>query len=189
MDAIAQLLNEHAPIMEQLAGLRAVVSDIARMGESALPGARPILERASRLIDVVLARHARKEEEALFPIMERVIGAAGPTMVMRREHHDIHDQGEILRATLRELNEIEHPLLEASGGRLRHSLAEGASAATFQALAGRILDLVDTHFHKEEQVLFPMAQQLLIDSELEEVAAIMRAIDEGGERPQAPSAD
>jgi len=178
MDAIRHLLDEHALIMGQLAELRGTVADLAARGEEALPDAMPVLQRAGALMETRLALHARKEEEALFPAMERIIGEEGPTAVMRMEHEDIHGQAERLRATLRELNEVEHPRLDATREHLRRSIAEGASAAAFRDLAERILQLVDMHFAKEEQILFPMAERLLEPAVLDEVSAAMSALDE-----------
>jgi hemerythrin-like domain-containing protein len=178
MNAIEQLLDEHAFIMDRLVDLRGVVADLATRGATAVPAAGPVIDQACHLLDTVLAHHARKEEEALFPAMERVIGAHGPTAVMRMEHQGIHDQGALLRATLRELNEVEHPRLEESRKVLQQSVADGAGASTLRAHAERVLELVDQHFYKEEQILFPMAERLLERSALDEVAALMQAIDE-----------
>lgn len=178
MDAIKHLLDEHALIMSQLAELRGTVADLAARGEAGLPDALPVLARAGDLLGTRLESHARKEENALFPAMERVIGEQGPTAVMRMEHEDIHGQGRLLRDTLRELNEVEHPLIDATREQLRQSLAGGGSAATLRGIAEQILQIIDMHFYKEEQILYPMAQQLLAPGVLEEVGAAIAAMDE-----------
>lgn len=178
MDPIQHLLEEHALIMNEMAALRAAVDDLGARRDAAVPDVRPVLQRIGEVMETRLAWHARKEEDALFPAMERIIGDEGPTAVMRMEHEDIHGQGRLLRATLRELNEVEHPRLDATREQLRRSIAEGASAAAFRDLAERILQLVDMHFAKEEQILFPMAERLLEPAVLDEVSAAMSALDE-----------
>jgi hemerythrin-like domain-containing protein len=178
MDPIRHLLDEHALIMGRMAELRVAVADLAARDEAALPDALPVLRRIGEMLETRLAWHARKEEEALFPAMERVLGLEGPTTVMRLEHRDIHGRGELLRTTLRELNEVEHPRIEASRERLRLSMAEGGSAIVFRGLAEEIIQLIDLHFYKEEQILFPMAEQMLEPAELDEVGAVISALEE-----------
>lgn len=179
MDPIKHLLDEHALIMNEMAPLRAAAADLAGRGDAAVPDVLPVLQRIGEILETQLALHARKEEEALFPAMERVIGAEGPTAVMRMEHEDIHGQGRLLRATLRELNEVEHPRIEASRERLRRSMAAGGNANVFRELSEQILQLLDMHFYKEEQILFPMAQRMLAPAVLDEVAAAISALEEG----------
>ena len=179
MDPITHLLDEHALIMNEMAALRRAAAELAGRGDTAVPDVLPVLRRIGEILETQLAWHARKEEDALFPAMERVIGAEGPTAVMRMEHEEIHGQGRLLRATLRELNEVEHPRIEASRERLRLSMAEGGSAEVFREISEQILHLLDMHFHKEEQILFPMAQRLLEPAVLDEVAAAISALEEG----------
>ncbi|MCC7181102.1 MAG: hemerythrin domain-containing protein [Acidobacteria bacterium] len=178
MDPIRHLLDEHALIMNEMAALRAAAEDLAARGDDAVPDILPVLRRIGEVMETRLEWHARKEEDTLFPAMERVIGVEGPTAVMRMEHEDLHGQGRLLRATLRELNEVEHPRIEATREQLRWSLAEGGSADVFRELSGQILQLIDMHFYKEEQILFPMAERLLGRAGLDEVGAAMAAFDE-----------
>jgi iron-sulfur cluster repair protein YtfE (RIC family) len=162
--------------MAQVADLRSAVRDLAARGEAALPEALPVLRRIGHMMETQLARHAQKEDEALFPAIEAIVGAGGgPTGVMRLEHQDIHAQGELLRRTLRELNEVEHPQIEAGGARLRELAARGGGAPALRATATTIIDLIDVHFAKEEQILFPMAEGLLDAPALDEVARKMEA--------------
>jgi iron-sulfur cluster repair protein YtfE (RIC family) len=177
MNAIEHLLAEHREIMAQIADLRQATTDLAERGEAALPAALPVLRRTGELMATQLADHARKEDEGLFPALEAVFGVSGgPTVVMRREHRDIHGQGDLLRQTLHELNEVEHPQIEAGGAQLRALAGAGSSAAALRATAEEIIRLLDLHFGKEEQILFPMAEQLLEAAQLE---ALGRAFEAG----------
>jgi hemerythrin-like domain-containing protein len=176
MNPIAHLLQEHRDIMAQVADLRQTVADLNARGEAALPAARPVLARIGQMMATQLARHAQKEDEVLFPAIEAVIGAeGGPTQVMRLEHGQIHRQGELLRQTLHELNAVEHPKIEAGGAKLRE-LAAGGSAESLKANAEEIISLLDLHFGKEEQILFPLAESLLDNAALAAVAQKLEAL-------------
>ena len=127
-----------------------------------------------------LLLHARKEDEALFPALERAFGTPdGPTAVMRREHRAIHDRAGRFRETLRELNEVEHPAIVAGGATLRTLAEGGGSAAALVQTGEEIVSLLDLHFGKEEEILFPMAREVLSDDELAEVGRRMEAIEAG----------
>ena len=177
MNPIEHLLYEHIEIMAQIGDLRAAARDLAAHGEAALPEALPVLRRIGHMLETQLALHARKEDEALFPAIEAALGADGsPTIAMREEHKDIHAQGELMRQTLRELNEVQHPAIESGGARLRSLAADGGSAASLRATAEEIIDRLDAHFSKEEQMLFPMTENLLDEDTLNAVGAQMEAM-------------
>jgi len=83
-----------------------------------------------------LATHARIEDDLLFVALEGPLGPnGGPLAVMRTEHAEVE-------ATLERLTQVED-VQEA------------------EALAGHLVKVAREHFEKEEQVLFPMAEQLL----------------------------
>jgi hemerythrin-like domain-containing protein len=177
MNPIEHLLDEHRAIMAQIADLRKAAADLAARGDAALPEALPVLGRIGHMLETQLALHAKKEDEALFPALEAVIGAeSGPTYVMRMEHKEIHGQGELLRRTLHELNEVEHPQIEAGGAQLRELAAKGGSAGSIRANAEEIIRLLDMHFGKEEQILFPMAENILDHEVMDEVLGRMEAM-------------
>jgi hemerythrin-like domain-containing protein len=62
---------------------------------------------------------------------------------------------------------------------MRTMVATGASAAALRATGAEIIRLLDLHFAKEEDILFPMARQLLSRQALEDVARRFEAL-EGG---------
>lgn len=84
--------------------------------------------------------HYRKEEEVLFPAMEKkgIPKDDGPIGVMLAEH-------EMKRECLKEL-------------------ADGKIEA-----AGKIVSLMRDHINKENNILYPMAEQVLTKEELEEM--------------------
>jgi regulator of cell morphogenesis and NO signaling len=93
-----------------------------------------------------LATHARIEDDLLFVALEAELGPnGGPLAVMREEHAEVE-------ATLERLTQVED-LQEA------------------EALAGHLVQVAREHFEKEEQVLFPMAEQLLGEEALRSLGA------------------
>src|SRR5574341_1732742 len=170
MNPIEHLLDEHRAIMAQIADLRKAAADLATRGNAALPDVLPVLGRIGKMMETQLALHAKKEDDAFFPALEAIIGTGdGPTGVMREEHKEIHGQGELLRRTLYELNAVEHPKIEAGAAKLRQMAAAGGSAEALKANAEEIIRLLDMHFAKEEQILFPMAENILDHEAMDEV--------------------
>lgn len=175
-DPIEELLAEHQVIMAQIADLRLAIQQLAAQGEAALATTLPIFERTGQMMATQLDRHRRKEDEVLFPALEAVFGSTdGPTAVMRQEHQAIHQQGVLLRQTLYELNQVQHPAIEAGAARLRTlvagDIADGAATAvSLRATGEEIIELLDMHFTKEEEILFPMARHLLEPETLTEIA-------------------
>ncbi len=101
-----------------------------------------------------MVRHFAREEDALFPTFEAATGNAhGPTAVMRMEH----DQ---MRMVLAQLE------AELARGETSRSLAH----------ADTLMVLVQQHNMKEEQILYPMCDQVCGDAA--ELLARIRGIGE-----------
>ena len=177
-DPIEQLLEEHRAIMARVEDLRRAIVMLNHRGEAALPEVRAALEAVSEMMSTELLAHARREDEALFPALEAVFGpAGGPTSVMRDEHRAIHGQADRFRKTLHELNEVEHPAIVAAGARLRTLTAERASASDLRVIGATIVELLDLHFGKEEDILFPMAREVLSPEAMRDVAKKIEELD------------
>lgn len=154
------LLAEHAHIRAIVDPAIEAAGELSRRGPAAYGPARASFLAMADLLEGDLARHAAKEDEILFPAIERALGSAqGPTAVMRDEHRRIHSGGEQFRRGLAGLSD--EPSAEAA-----LSLAEG------------LLDLgglIDVHFKKEEDILFPMAEAQLTQEELSTLGARLMA--------------
>ncbi len=88
-----------------------------------------------------IEHHFAQEEGVLFPAIEEVTGSdLGPTQVMRMEH-------EQMRGLFSEM---------------KNSLAAG-DAEGFLGAAETLLVLMQQHNTKEEQIVYPMSEQLLAD--------------------------
>ncbi len=103
------------------------------------------LQTSAALFEAAILAHAHFENDPFFAALDRVMPGGGPVSAMRAEHEEI--EGELAKvATCRDA--------EAARIHLEAAIAEARS-----------------HFHKEEVVLFPMAEQLLGNDVLEEMGA------------------
>lgn len=99
-----------------------------------------------------LHRHIKVEEQILFPAFEEATRiTAGPTRVMRHEH--------------REMLGLLEQLATASGAR---------DAAGFSGCANAFAALMTAHGAKEENVLYPMCEQVLPESTVEKLRPIAK---------------
>jgi len=100
-----------------------------------------------------IRHHFAMEEEVLFPAVEEIAGSGmGPTQVMRMEH-------EQMRGLFAEMEQ---------------ALA-ARDADAFLGAAETLLVLMQQHNAKEEQIVYPMSDQLLA-SRLADVLARMQAM-------------
>jgi len=96
---------------------------------------------AGRALEAALLSHAQIEDELLFRAVEAKMPPGGPSEAMRAEHEEI----------------------DAALAALR----EARDEATARRALLQIVGLAREHFGKEEQVLFPLAEELLASDELE----------------------
>jgi len=179
------LLDEHARIRAVLGPALQALPALETGGRPALAKHMPALRAWAEFSAGGLAAHAAKEDEILFPAVERYLGTtSGPTQVMRHEHQAIHALGRQFAETLTELRDRHHPALAAEV-RAFHEALQGAEAgsgspdALLKALR-EMTDLLQSHFAKEEQILFPLTESLLppdLQQELgEQLSAYLREV-------------
>lgn len=104
-----------------------------------------LVQSQAALLTAALATHANLENELLFSALDPHLGPAGPLAVMRMEH----DQIESLLTQAQEAQDVKQA----------------------QQLVLQAVQVARNHFAKEEQVLFPMALQVLDEPTLSELAA------------------
>lgn len=110
--------------------------------EQAVPAASALelVQSQAALLTAALATHAGLENELLFSALDPHLGQMGPLAVMRMEHDEIENTlGQVQEA--RDLAQAQHLVLHA-------------------------MRVARDHFAKEEQVLFPMAHQVLDEERL-----------------------
>ena len=148
VDPIECLLREHDEGMKHLAILENAADYIKTHGFSV--EAFNQIGESIRFIDAEIRRHNEKEEQYLFPLLERHLN--GPSKVMRNEH----------RLLWGEFNRLQTCVHDIEEGRVR-----GSSITELIQLSKTIVDLLRNHIEKENKVLFPMAKQVLTDGEYE----------------------
>lgn len=150
MDPIDALFGEHEAALRELERLRLAAVDLER------PGATAELEGALRFLETEIRAHNQWEEDHLFPKLEIYTGPHGPCMVMRSEHRQLW-----------ELYDHVAPLLEA----MKQGPADPGRSAQLSRVALSIVDLLVAHIAKENQIVFPMAKQMLRPAEMDALRA------------------
>ncbi|SVB35873.1 uncharacterized protein METZ01_LOCUS188727 [marine metagenome] len=118
-----------------------IVSDLEKLLDVESTDTKELQGEVAKL-QLALEDHARFEEHVLFPRLEHNLGSnEGPLAVM----------------------EAEHSLISALFGQIESS--RGGKIAT---LTRTLTSLLIRHFIKEEQDLFPIADKLLGDVEIDE---------------------
>ncbi|TAK37033.1 MAG: hemerythrin domain-containing protein [Chloroflexota bacterium] len=120
------------------------------------------LEEVLTFFDQELELHLKKEEVALFPAMEAVIGTDGPTHVMLIEHEE-------LRKNLAQLKTLVPTLSEP----------DGVLSKQLKKTGDYVCRLLREHIEKEDAVLFPMADQIVPPAEMAKVDQKVRELDAG----------
>ncbi|MBI4674274.1 MAG: hemerythrin domain-containing protein [Chloroflexi bacterium] len=131
------------------------------------------IQTQGAMLAVALGSHAQIEDEILFPALEAEIGEHGPTRVMREEH--VHIEELLMQLQLRQLPQLQtvRELTQAHDdieGKLAQ-LPDVTSVDDARTMVYDLLYAAREHFAKEENVLFPLAEQLLSARALEELGA------------------
>lgn len=108
---------------------------------AAVEGPVSQIQGATTVLEAMVGSHAKLEEELLFTALEPFLGTDnGPLAVMRAEHEELE--------------------------RLLTQIDDAADITRANIWVEEALRAARSHFQKEEQVLFPMAQHLLGDENL-----------------------
>lgn len=168
MDAIEILMNEHRLILRSIDALLEFTERMQQTAGDDRPGLARFVDFIATYADDA---HHGKEEGVLFPAMVAAgfPARAGPVGMMLHEH----DIGRAFTRVLRDLSRQAQPWTDSDRGRLAEA-AHGYGG------------LLQSHIHKEDQILYPMAQARLPEAAMQAVDAGCAAVDrkwaENGER-------
>jgi hemerythrin-like domain-containing protein len=153
MDAIETLMNEHRAIERVLDALVGFAEDAQRKGATDKDELGRFVTFVREYAD---AGHHGKEEDILFRVMvdHGFPKHGGPIAVMLQEH----DQGRGLVGILRARAAQAEPWSDAD----RQEIVEAAGAFS---------RMLHAHIHKEDAILYPMAEQHLPPEALAQVGA------------------
>jgi hemerythrin-like domain-containing protein len=154
------LMDEHRVIEQVLTCLEAMTAEARSAGKLDGPHARDAVAFFRAFADQC---HHGKEESQLFPLLESkgFSPEEGPTGVMRREH----DLG---RGHVRAMNEAIEGAAQGDAGALN----------TFADHALAYVHLLRDHIGKEDQCLFPMANQALGEADQQALLAKFQHVEE-----------
>jgi hemerythrin-like domain-containing protein len=159
------LMEEHREIERVINALERATKRMARGDEVYL---RFFSGTAVFIRGFVDGCHHKKEEEVLFPALVKhgLSAESGPVAVMLAEHIEGRKLAQEMRQALERL--------QAGDQRKRGELVEKATA---------YIKLLRQHIHKEDHVLFPMADQLIPVTEQEQLELAFEPFenDESGE--------
>jgi uncharacterized protein len=154
IDPIAQFMQEHDEALVQLSSLNKASKAIAEDGFTQEPYFR--LMRAVQFLEEEIGVHNTREEEALFPVLERYV--EGPTKLMRDDHKVLAKEFRRLRRAV---------------NRIAKNKASKAAARDLALVSRGIVQRMVNHIHKENHILFPLVQKFLTKDALREVARRM----------------
>lgn len=117
---------------------KACDDEFAVAEETALAGDWSKTETAFNAFRDDMARHFRMEEDVLFPTLTSAGGPSGPVHVMLMEHAQIKE------------------LLKQMG-----AAVERKDAQQYSGLSETLLMVMQQHNHKEENILYPIMDQIL----------------------------
>lgn len=160
-EPLAQLKREHGPLRKQMDAFAQLAAQIG-MDQAKTDWSRQLAELKEKVDAFVreLDPHSEREEGALFPLMANYIGRqVGPIAVMEYEH-------ELAKRNLKTFKEAMEHVKEPVD-------AERAKEIASYALQAHAV-LTD-HFTKEENVLFPMAENMLSAEEKDELSRALRS--------------
>ncbi len=145
--SIELLEHDHSHALRKLRRLRQDIRGVKEYGT--LDVAYESIQQFVDFLAEVIAVHFRQEEVALFPVMKQKLGEAyGPVDAMLDDHKQIVEAHGKMAAELKK----EHPDM--------HELV---------ATAEVILDVLEPHIDKEDEVIQPLALRLLSQDELKQV--------------------
>lgn len=151
------LRDEHKDLLPEMESLRRAADAV---GEAPLEMLRRDVDEAYEFMAHHLIPHAQAEEKALYPVVERVMGAPEATGTMRRDH-------------------VEVGRLTKELGQLRASLAASipgpVEAQQLRAVLYGLSALVKVHFAKEEEVYLPILDEQLSQQEATKMFEAMEA--------------
>jgi iron-sulfur cluster repair protein YtfE (RIC family) len=145
------LRDEHKELYPQIDGLRLAGDAI---NESLTSSAHNKIEEAYRFLTHQLIPHAMAEEAALYPVVQKVMGAEQATATMTRDHEEIARLTEEMETLRVHRSQLSITTLQAQALR--------------RVLYG-LYALVKVHFAKEEDVYLPLLDAKLTAEEAHEM--------------------
>src|SRR5512147_1646412 len=148
------LRDEHKELLPHVETLKTAADQVSEiLSESA----KKDIQDAYEFLAYHLIPHAIAEDQALYPVVQKVMGASKATATMSRDHVEVGR----LTAELK-------VFLPAAAGKI----SDGQVAGLRRVLYG-LYALVKVHFAKEEEIYLPLLDARLTEDEARELFAAM----------------
>jgi iron-sulfur cluster repair protein YtfE (RIC family) len=165
LDPLDELRKDHSSILEHLYSLDKQLGWLESSGPEKIPRILGSLSRISESMWKDLAFHIRREERALYPVLENRLGyEAEPVAIMRKEHRELL---ECLTAVKLEISQMH----QTPG-----SLKTWGLSSKLQELRAGLSD----HVSREERVLFWLAELHLSELDRRKVSFELLQVDRLG---------
>ncbi len=149
------LRDEHKELLPHIEQLRATADSI---GGTTVESLRGSLDEIGAFLTHHLLPHAQSEEQALYPVVGKLMGAPEATATMSRDHVEI--------ARL-----IEE--LEVLRSRLVDETSDTGDERDLRRVLYGLFAIVKVHFAKEEEIYLPILDARLTDKEASRMFATM----------------
>lgn len=149
------LRDEHKELIPHIEHLRTVADSL---GEAAPDAVRIGVAHCAEFLSRHLIPHARAEEEALYPVVARLMGSAEATRTMERDHVGIG-------ALADELVRLHDAMQGAEPG--LHDVKD------LRRVLYGLYALVKVHFAKEEEIYLPLLDERLSAEEARQMFEAM----------------
>ncbi len=157
------LKEEHEHVLRKLEALEEVISHLDKKEEISAK-----LKELGSFFETDFWVHFSKEEEALFPEIERFIPReGGPTGMMLIEHEDLRNTNAKLQPVIEEYLR-DSTNLEAKG--------------MIQGYGSHFIGVLRDHIDKENNILFMMADMHLDQTQIDKVVKLFHEIESTGEK-------
>ncbi len=151
------LRDEHKGLLPHVEGLRLAGDAV---NESLTSSAHAKIEEAYDFLTHHLLPHAQAEDEALYPVVQKVMGASQATATMSREHLEVERLTEELDSLRVHRSQLTITTIQAQAMR--------------RVLYG-LYAILKVHFAEEEEVFLPLLDARLSVTEANELFAHMDA--------------
>jgi len=154
------LLEEHK-MLQQIAEKLGILAEKVQRTES-LDAVNEELMQLRHIADELLdaEKHYLREENALFPVLERH-GISEPPAIMWMEHNQLREKKKQLKALIENAAKMGFSDFKGQLGEL----------------AKAVVDMLNSHIYKENNILFPVAQRVVTEQEW---TAVREGFDEIG---------
>ena len=161
------LKEEHQNVLQKLDALEEVISHLDKKEEI-----WPKLKELASFFETDFWVHFTKEEEALFPEIEKFIPRdGGPTGMMLIEHEDLRNTNkEFQRA-------VDEYLGDSDSAEIKRMIQEYGS---------HFIGVLRQHIDKEDNILFMMADMHLDQTQIDKVVKLFHRIESTEEKGGSP---